>query len=173
MDAISRVRDFLSKRGIPGGVWIALAAFAIVLAADQASKFYVVDGLNLKEVGSINVIDPYLNFRMAWNTGVNFGIGGGNPAVTRIPLIAFSILFTIGALVFSRRSSTALQAAGLGVAAGGALGNAIDRLNWGAVADFLNMSCCGFVNPWSFNVADIAIFAGIAMAFLFDGKSKT
>ena len=50
---------------------------------------------------------------------------------------------------------------------GGAVGNVIDRLIYGAVADFLNMSCCGFTNPTSFNVADIAIFAGaIGLVFL-------
>ena len=43
---------------------------------------------------------------------------------------------------------------------GGAIGNVIDRIVYGAVADFLNMSCCGWENPWSFNVADIAIFIG-------------
>jgi signal peptidase II len=43
---------------------------------------------------------------------------------------------------------------------GGALGNVVDRLIYGAVADFLNMSCCGIDNPYAFNVADIAVFAG-------------
>ena len=47
-----------------------------------------------------------------------------------------------------------------GLVIGGAVGNVIDRLVYGAVADFLNVSCCGWRNPWSFNVADIAIFVG-------------
>ena len=47
-----------------------------------------------------------------------------------------------------------------GILIGGALGNGIDRVVWGAVADFLNVTCCGLVNPWAFNVADIAIFVG-------------
>ena len=47
-----------------------------------------------------------------------------------------------------------------GLVIGGAIGNVIDRLVYGAVADFLNMSCCGFENPYSFNVADISIFVG-------------
>ncbi|MDD9978204.1 MAG: signal peptidase II, partial [Boseongicola sp.] len=55
---------------------------------------------------------------------------------------------------------------------GGALGNVIDRVIYGAVADFLNMSCCGFDNPWSFNVADIAIFVGAAGLILFSGNSS-
>jgi signal peptidase II len=63
-----------------------------------------------------------------------------------------------------------------GVLIGGALGNVVDRVAYGAVADFLNMSCCGFENPYAFNVADIAIFAGAIGIVLFagpkDGASK-
>ena len=56
---------------------------------------------------------------------------------------------------------------------GGALGNVIDRLLYGAVADFLNMSCCGFNNPYAFNVADVAIFIGaIGIAFADSGTEK-
>ena len=56
---------------------------------------------------------------------------------------------------------------------GGALGNVIDRLVYGAVADFLNVTCCGFVNPYAFNVADIAIFVGaIGLALIPEQKAK-
>ncbi len=57
-----------------------------------------------------------------------------------------------------------------GLLVGGALGNVIDRVIYGAVADFLNMSCCGIENPYSFNIADIAIFAGALGLVLFMGK---
>ena len=59
-----------------------------------------------------------------------------------------------------------------GLLVGGAAGNVIDRLIYGAVADFLNMSCCGIDNPFAFNVADIAIFAGAVGLILFTGKEK-
>jgi signal peptidase II len=60
-----------------------------------------------------------------------------------------------------------------GLLLGGAIGNVIDRLLYGAVADFLNMSCCGFTNPYAFNVADISIFAGaVGLAFLSDDNKK-
>jgi len=56
---------------------------------------------------------------------------------------------------------------------GGALGNVVDRVLYGAVADFLNMSCCGIENPFAFNVADIAIFIGaIGLAFLSEDDGK-
>ncbi len=54
------------------------------------------------------------------------------------------------------------------------MGNVIDRVFYGAVADFLNMSCCGFSNPYAFNVADIVIFIGaVGLAFLADDKKKS
>ena len=59
-----------------------------------------------------------------------------------------------------------------GLLVGGAVGNVIDRILYGAVADFLNMSCCGFENPWSFNVADISIFVGAFGLILFTGRDK-
>jgi len=59
-----------------------------------------------------------------------------------------------------------------GLLVGGALGNVIDRILYGAVADFLNMSCCGIENPYAFNVADIAIFLGaLGLIFVTGGKS--
>ena len=58
-----------------------------------------------------------------------------------------------------------------GIMIGGALGNVVDRLIYGAVADFLNMSCCGIDNPFAFNVADVAIFLGaVGLAFLSEEK---
>jgi signal peptidase II len=57
-----------------------------------------------------------------------------------------------------------------GLLVGGALGNVIDRFIYGAVADFLNMSCCGIENPFSFNVADVAVFAGAIGLVIFTNK---
>ena len=59
-----------------------------------------------------------------------------------------------------------------GLLIGGALGNVVDRVLYGAVADFLNMSCCGIENPFAFNVADVAIFAGAIGLVLFTGKAQ-
>ena len=59
-----------------------------------------------------------------------------------------------------------------GLLIGGAIGNVVDRVLYGAVADFLNMSCCGFENPYAFNVADIAIFIGALGLVIFTGERK-
>ena len=58
----------------------------------------------------------------------------------------------------------------IGLVVGGALGNVMDRILYGAVADFLNMSCCGIRNPYAFNVADIAIFVGAVGLLIFGEK---
>jgi signal peptidase II len=59
----------------------------------------------------------------------------------------------------------------IGFVTGGALGNALDRVTYGAVADFLNTSCCGIRNPYSFNIADIFIFVGAGLLLLFSSRT--
>ena len=71
-------------------------------------------------------------------------------------------------LVFWVRNKTGwLVPLCVGAIIGGALGNVLDRVVYGAVADFLNMSCCGFTNPYAFNIADVAIFAGAIVLIIF------
>lgn len=150
---------------------IALTAALAVVAADQGSKYWVVERLNLRGLGAIDV-SPVVNFRMAWNKGVNFGILAGDGDLTRwaLTLVTGAIgLLLVGA---AWQAPGRMRAIGFGIAAGGAFGNILDRWTWGAVADFLNVSCCGIVNPWSFNVADIAVFAGFGLVILASGKPK-
>ena len=152
-----------------------LAWALIIFITDQASKLAVVFGLNLREIGEINLFPPYLTFRMAWNRGVNFGLFSHDAEVMRWVLILVALVITawVWRWVSAGNQPPMAQISG-GVLIGGALGNVVDRLAYGAVADFLNMSCCGFENPYAFNVADIAIFAGAAGLVLFaaDGKAK-
>ncbi|MGA0540354.1 signal peptidase II [Neotabrizicola sp. VNH66] len=147
----------------------ALAA-ALTFVLDQATKIGVVHGLNLIERGEIDILPPFLTFRMAWNYGINFGLFSGPNEVTRWAIIVISIAISIWVWLWIRRAHPRrLAQVSAGLLVGGALGNVIDRLRYGAVADFLNMSCCGIENPYAFNVADIAIFAGAAGLVLFTG----
>ena len=146
-------------------LFAAIAAALVILALDQLSKYLVVIVMNLRETGEAHVF-PGLTFRMAWNTGVNFGLFADSGDMARYVLAAGASLVSIGLLVGAMFCQRTLSALGLGIAAGGAIGNAIDRFNWGAVADFINLSCCGIHNPWSFNVADIAIFVGFGLLLL-------
>lgn len=139
---------------------IILPVAVLIFALDRLSKVWIVDWLDLKNLLSLDVVPPFLNLRMAWNTGINFGIGGGGPEETRWVLIGLSVVISAALLWWVLRRKDRALAYGAGAVIGGALGNAWDRVEWGAVADFLNMSCCGIHNPFSFNIADIAIFLG-------------
>lgn len=147
--------------------WIVAGA---TFGVDQLSKLAVVQGMNLIDRGVIDVWPPYLNFRMAWNQGINFGLMSGQSQITRWVLIVVSLAITLWVWRWvSRTNPGRLAQAAAGLLIGGALGNVIDRVVYGAVADFLNMSCCGIENPYAFNVADIAIFAGALGLVLFTG----
>lgn len=135
------------------------AAF-IAFLLDQASKHLVLHVLNLAERGGIDVLPPLLNLRMAWNRGINFGLFSGNADATRWILIAAAMAIVAWVVWWMRSETRPLARVSAGLMIGGAIGNVIDRVVYGAVVDFINMSCCGIANPWSFNVADISIFAG-------------
>ena len=150
--------------------WIVAGA---TFGVDQLSKLAVVQGMKLIDIGVIDVWPPYLTFRMAWNQGVNFGLMAGQSQITRWALIVISLAITLWVWRWvSRTNPGRLAQAAAGLLIGGALGNVIDRVVDGAVADFLNMSCCGIENPYAFNVADIAIFAGALGLVLFTGKDS-
>ncbi len=139
-----------------------------VFLVDQLSKYLVVHLLDLRTLREIDVIDGFVAFHMAWNTGINFGLLSGQAGMTRWILIGVALAICVGVLWWVRREQPRLAgqiAAGLLI--GGALGNVVDRVLYGAVADFLNVTCCGFVNPFAFNVADVAIFLGaVALVFI-------
>ncbi len=147
-----------------------LTAF-LIFVVDQASKYWIVEAMDLKNRLAIEVYPPFLNLRMAWNQGINFGIFdfGDNG---RWVLIVLSLIIVAFVIYWAKKMGGTLIPISAGVIVGGALGNVYDRLVYGAVADFLNMSCCGFNNPFAFNVADVAIFAGAIVLILF-GDDKT
>ena len=145
----------------------------VIFLLDQAIKYWVVHVMDLATRLSIDVLPPVLNLRMAWNHGINFGLFAGDSEATRWILTAVALGIVGFVVVWMRRDPpgrAGLASAGLLI--GGALGNIIDRLLYGAVADFLNMSCCGITNPFAFNLADIAIFAGALGLMLFPGDKN-
>jgi len=132
----------------------------LIFVIDQLSKWAVVHGLELARVGVIEVLPPFLVFRMGWNTGINFGLFAGSEDSGPWILIGLALIIVAVVLWWVRGETDWRVRASAGVLVGGALGNVVDRVIYGAVADFLNMSCCGIQNPFVFNVADVAIFAG-------------
>ena len=135
----------------------ALAAFLF----DQVTKILVVFYLDLKNILFVEVTPPFLNFSMAWNFGINFGLFANDSGLQKWVLIALAVFVSLAVIYWVRREPiTKIGRIGAGLLVGGALGNAFDRLIYGAVADFLNMSCCGIKNPFAFNFADVEIFIG-------------
>ena len=144
-----------------------LVAFLIALATvalDQLSKAWILGGLDLPDKSPVDIL-PIFRLSMVWNRGVSFGLMTAHNAWGRWLLVSFSALVVIGLAVWVWRMVQPLTAAAVGLVMGGAIGNnIIDRVRWGAVADFLDFSRLGF--PWVFNVADSAISIGVALLLL-------
>lgn len=139
--------------------FLACAVAAAVFAADQLSKYAVLELLELRKVGRIEAA-PFLDFALAYNRGVNFGLLASDAAWSAGLLIVLAALISLGLLIWAARTASDCVATGAGLVAGGALANALDRWLEGAVVDFLNFDCCGIDNPYSFNLADAGIFLG-------------
>lgn len=144
------------------GVLVALA----VLVFDQASKFWVLEILRLPERGQVAVM-PVLSLTMVWNRGVTFGLLDHAGEATRVVLAvaALGIVALLGLWLW--RAQSALVAGAIGAIAGGAVGNVIDRLRFGAVVDFIHAHAWGW-SWYVFNLADAAIVCGVA-TLLLDG----
>jgi len=147
---------------------IAIIAFAV----DQTSKWVIVHGLDLLNRGAIDVLPPFLNFRMGWNRGVNFGLFANDADTMRWVLVALALIICVFVGRWALREGGGKVLISAGLLIGGALGNVVDRVIYGAVADFLNMSCCGLNNPFTFNIADVFIFAGAIGLILWTGKEQ-
>ena len=135
----------------------------LVLAMDQLTKFWVLRIVNLDERNPIQ-ITPFLDLAMAWNRGVSYGLLTTH---AQLLLIVMSLFISALLWLWLARATAPVAAAGLGLIVGGALGNALDRVLHGAVADFVHLHW-GTVSWYIFNVADIAIVAGVAL-MLYDG----
>ena len=122
---------------------LGLILAVLVLAADQASKAWILFVYNLPLRHSVEIL-PVLDFSMVWNHGVTFGLLNG--------------LGSLGPILL-----TGLAVGGI---AGGAIGNIIDRLRFGAVVDFLHIHALGLDFPYVFNVADSAICCGVGLLLI-------
>ena len=141
---------------------MAYAVAALVVVLDQVSKYWVLDIIHLR--AAIPVL-PFFQLNMIWNEGVSFGLLRANSDEARWVLVAFALVVVIALAVWSRRPARPLTAAALGLVMGGAVGNnLIDRVRFGAVADFLDFHALYF--PWVFNLADSAISIGVALLLI-------
>ena len=143
---------------------LGLIAAVLILALDQAVKLWLLFVFDLPARGRVPLL-PFLDFVMVWNTGISYGLfpqeGGVGPWI----LFAIKLAAVVLMLFWLFRAGSRLTALGLGLIIGGALGNAIDRVAYGAVADFvlfyINTASFHF-NWYVFNLADVGIVAGVA-----------
>ena len=139
----------------------------IFLTLDQLSKWTVIFYLELKQKLYLNLNNQFINFYMAWNKGINFGLFEGDSVLQAYILATVAVVISIVFFIWLKNSTSFSLQLLVSLVIGGALGNAIDRLMYGAVADFINVTCCGLRNPYSFNLADIFIFIGLVGILIF------
>ena len=145
-----------------------IAAIA-TLAIDQASKLWLLYVFDIVHRGTVRVT-PFFDLVLAWNPGISFGWFQSESLTAQIGLMMVKAVAVIVLAVWMARSRTLLATLALGLIIGGAIGNAIDRFAYGAVVDFALFHVQigeKTLNWYVFNLADVAIVAGVA-ALLYD-----
>ena len=138
-------------------------AAALVVVADQLLKWWMVTAV--MSPPRVIPLTPFLNLVLVRNRGVTFGLFGGAPDWVPWFLTAFALLIAAALAIWLRRADSRLLGAALGLVIGGALGNVIDRVRFGAVVDFLDLHYAGYHWP-AFNLADSAITVGVLLLVL-------
>ena len=142
---------------------LGLTAAAITSVLDQTSKLWLLKVFGLADRGVVEVM-PFVELVLTWNTGISYGWFQqegpfGQGALLTLKVVAVALLW-----IWLAKASSRLSAVALGLIIGGAIGNGIDRLAYGAVADFvlLHMETATWRFNWYvFNLADVAIVAGV------------
>jgi signal peptidase II len=142
---------------------LGLTAAAIAGVLDQASKLWLLKVFGLADKGVVEVM-PFVDLVLTWNTGISYGWFQqegpfGQGALLALKVVAVALLW-----IWLAKASSRLSAAALGLIIGGAIGNGIDRLAYGAVADFVLLhveTSAWRFNWYVFNLADVAIVAGV------------
>jgi len=140
---------------------LAVAAAAAVL--DQASKLWLLFVVDLPARGIVR-LTPFLDLVLTWNTGISYGLFRQEGPLGQAALLALKAVAVVLLWIWLARTASRLAAVSLGLIIGGAIGNAIDRFAYGAVADFVlfHVTTANFSFNWYvFNLADVAIVAGV------------
>ena len=145
-----------------------IAAVA-VLALDQASKLWLLRVFDIGRRGAVKLA-PFLDLVLAWNPGISFGWFQSDSPAAQIALMLIKAAAVLILAIWMARSRNLIATIALGLIIGGAIGNAIDRLHWPGVMDFVlfHVETANWNFRWYvFNLADVAIVAGVA-ALLYD-----
>ncbi|MGB6535494.1 MAG: signal peptidase II [Xanthobacteraceae bacterium] len=145
-------------------VWGPLSALGLFVAVvacllDQATKWWLRDVFRLPR-HIAEPVAPFVNLTLTWNTGISYGLFPQEGPLGAWALLAFKIAAVIFLWLWLARAASRLTALALGLIIGGAIGNAIDRLHWPGVMDFVDLHV-GNLHWYVFNLADVAIVAGV------------
>jgi signal peptidase II len=138
---------------------LGLSVAAVALIADQASKAWMLYVYDIGAKGVVTVT-PFFDLILVWNRGVSYGLLPQDSDLGRWALILFAFASAFALVIWLARVTSPLAAAAMGLVIGGAVGNAIDRILYGAVADFFSFHAYGY-QWYIFNIADVAIVAGV------------
>jgi signal peptidase II len=142
----------------------AIRFFAVALvtfALDQLSKYYLLSVVGMPHRPPI-VISEYFSLVMAWNKGISFSMLANNHVAMPYVLAAMAAIISAILVRFGLKAARRIEWVGYAMVVGGALGNALDRLRFGAVADFF-YAHIGDLGWPAFNIADSAIFLGVCL----------
>ncbi len=131
----------------------------VILILDQITKHYAVQ--HFAATYHTVEVTPFFNLVLVWNTGISFGMLQ-NLENGHIYLSMFALVVVMILLIWIMRVTILMEALAIGAVIGGALGNVIDRLRYGAVVDFFDFHVAGYHWP-AFNVADSAVFIGAVL----------
>jgi signal peptidase II len=146
-----------------------IIAAVVVFALDQASKLWLLYVFDIARRGAVKVT-PFFDLVLAWNVGISFGWFQNDSPLAQTGLMIVKAVAVIVLAIWMARSRTLTATVALGLIIGGAIGNGIDRFAYGAVVDFalFHLQIGGKTFNWYvFNLADVAIVAGVA-ALLYD-----
>ncbi|CAN1723016.1 Lipoprotein signal peptidase [Hyphomicrobium sp. 1Nfss2.1] len=150
---------------------LGFTVFLATLAIDQAHKWWMLHVYGIEDKGRV-FVTPFLDLVYVKNIGISYSMFDQESYAGQIMLAGFGLLATIALWIWlARGASNRLLAVSLGLIMGGAIGNAIDRLVLGGVADFFSMHAFGFY-WYVFNIADVAIVAGV-IGLLYDSLSAS
>lgn len=147
-----------------------LAAAAAALALDQAHKYWMLEVFDIGLRQPIRVTS-FLDLVLSWNFGISYSLFSAQNAAARFALLAVQLCIVAALALWLWRAQRRLVALAVGFIVGGALGNVLDRLTHGAVADFFFLHTSLPVGPlanYVFNLADAAIFLGVSL-LIFEG----
>jgi signal peptidase II len=159
----------LDDHAKPSFLWgpftgLGLAAAVVALLLDQAVKLWLLFSYDLAEKGAV-ALTPFFDLVLVWNKGISYGLFQQEGDFGQWALLALKAIAVVLLWVWMARVPSRWSAASLGLIIGGAVGNAIDRLAYGAVADFahFHITTATWNFSWYvFNLADVAIVVGVA-----------